>query len=412
MMRRLALAVLVVLLLSPAADAAAPRAPQGTGGAVAADDSRATAAGLDVLAAGGNAVDAAVATALALAVCFPEAGNLGGGGFALVRTPAGEVTTLDFREVAPAAARWDMYLDDAGEADPRRFVGRPARRRRAGLPGRPPRAPPAAREAALAAGGGAGRAPGPGGLRGRREPPPRRLAEARDRLGRFPETAAIWLRSPAAVPEDRAAPGSAPGPGSGAPPPAGTLLTLPDLAETLRAYAERGPEAVVRGAAPPGSSRSPALYGGILTEDDLAAYRPGWRAAGRLRRLRLAPRHHGPAVLWRRDPRRDPGRPRAPGLGRAPALRRRPGAPPGRGPPWRFRRPLPLERPGDRRGHGGRAARTRVAGPPGGRDRSPPGRGLGRAHRLPGDAALAIRPARAPRRPMSRQSTPRAAPSP
>ena len=74
----------------------------------------ATRAGADVLSAGGNAVDAAVATALALAVVYPEAGNLGGGGFALVRM-GGEVTALDFRETAPAEARRDMYLDGQGK---------------------------------------------------------------------------------------------------------------------------------------------------------------------------------------------------------------------------------------------------------------------------------------------------------
>src|SRR5215212_3456155 len=74
----------------------------------------ATRAGKDVLAAGGNAVDAAVATAFALAVVHPTAGNLGGGGFAVVRTGAGKAVALDFREVAPGAATADMYLDKSG----------------------------------------------------------------------------------------------------------------------------------------------------------------------------------------------------------------------------------------------------------------------------------------------------------
>ena len=69
--------------------------------------------GLDVLKAGGNATDAAVAVQFALAVCLPAAGNIGGGGFAVSRTADGTATTLDFRETAPAAATRDMYLDAA-----------------------------------------------------------------------------------------------------------------------------------------------------------------------------------------------------------------------------------------------------------------------------------------------------------
>ncbi len=79
---------------------------------VASEDKYATQVGHDVLAAGGNAVDAAVATAFALAVTRPNAGNLGGGGFAVVRTGKGKVSAVDFRETAPAAATEDMYKDN------------------------------------------------------------------------------------------------------------------------------------------------------------------------------------------------------------------------------------------------------------------------------------------------------------
>lgn len=71
--------------------------------------------GADVLKAGGNAIDTAVATALALAVTYPNAGNLGGGGFLLVRFADGRSTFIDFRERAPMKASRDMYLDASGK---------------------------------------------------------------------------------------------------------------------------------------------------------------------------------------------------------------------------------------------------------------------------------------------------------
>lgn len=74
----------------------------------------ATKAGLEVLRQGGNAIDAAVATQFALAVVYPRAGNIGGGGFAVIRFGDGQVNTLDFREKAPAAATRTMYEDSTG----------------------------------------------------------------------------------------------------------------------------------------------------------------------------------------------------------------------------------------------------------------------------------------------------------
>lgn len=70
--------------------------------------------GLAILKGGGNAVDAAVAVQFALAVVYPNAGNIGGGGFLVYRSGAGELASIDFREKAPAKASRDMYLDDAG----------------------------------------------------------------------------------------------------------------------------------------------------------------------------------------------------------------------------------------------------------------------------------------------------------
>ena len=78
----------------------------------------ATRAGVEIMQAGGNAVDAAVATGFALAVVYPEAGNLGGGGFMLIRTADGKTRFIDYREKAPAAATANMYLDAQGNVVP------------------------------------------------------------------------------------------------------------------------------------------------------------------------------------------------------------------------------------------------------------------------------------------------------
>ncbi len=94
-------------------------------GMVVAEHPLAVGVGVRVLREGGNAVDAAVATALALAVVYPQAGNLGGGGFAIYVTHGGEATALDFREVAPATAETARYLDFDGELVPERSKSGP-----------------------------------------------------------------------------------------------------------------------------------------------------------------------------------------------------------------------------------------------------------------------------------------------
>ena len=94
--------------MASAIPAASFPAAQGVGGAVATSERAATEVGLEILRQKGNAADAAVAVALALVVVHPEAGNLGGGGFAVAKM-GGQLASLDFREIAPAAApaeRW------------------------------------------------------------------------------------------------------------------------------------------------------------------------------------------------------------------------------------------------------------------------------------------------------------------
>src|SRR5687767_10341452 len=87
---------------------------EGTNGAVVSAHALASKVGIEVLKQGGNAVDAAIATHFALAVVYPGAGNLGGGGFMVARLANGETVSLDFREMAPGAASRDMYLDREG----------------------------------------------------------------------------------------------------------------------------------------------------------------------------------------------------------------------------------------------------------------------------------------------------------
>ena len=108
--------VLLSLLLIPAGVNAAPRQA-----AVAMPDSFSAAASAQILRAGGNAVDAAVAAAFVLAVTLPEAGNIGGGGF-LVAHVNGESVFLDFREKAPLRASRDMFLDENGDFVPQRAL--------------------------------------------------------------------------------------------------------------------------------------------------------------------------------------------------------------------------------------------------------------------------------------------------
>jgi gamma-glutamyltranspeptidase/glutathione hydrolase len=126
-LRRLTCFVLVAIVVLPVlargdervADAVAKT--QGVvaqSGMVVAQEARAARIGADILKRGGNAVDAAVAVGFALAVSYPRAGNIGGGGFMVIHRTDGTDTTIDYREIAPAAINAKSFLDESGNADP------------------------------------------------------------------------------------------------------------------------------------------------------------------------------------------------------------------------------------------------------------------------------------------------------
>ena len=100
-------------------------------GIVASTNEIASNVGVEIMKRGGNAVDAAIAIAFALAVTHPAAGNLGGGGFMMIRLKDGRTTAIDYREMAPAAATRNIYLDKNGKRDRRRrWLDRRLSRRR------------------------------------------------------------------------------------------------------------------------------------------------------------------------------------------------------------------------------------------------------------------------------------------
>ena len=129
---RLLVLLLVVALNTPLVVAREPVRAQH--GMVASTNELASQVGVDIMKRGGNAVDAALAVAFALAVTHPAAGNLGGGGFMMIRLQDGRTTAIDYREMAPAAAHRDVYLDKKGnliEGEGGSLIGY----RAAGVPG-------------------------------------------------------------------------------------------------------------------------------------------------------------------------------------------------------------------------------------------------------------------------------------
>ena len=245
-----AAAALAALLVAPAP--AGAQIVEARRGMVSAQEPHAARAGLEVLQAGGSAVDAAVATAFALAVTHPQAGNIGGGGFMIVRPPAGPPAAYDFREAAPAAASAEMFLVD-GEYDAARHhdshvaVGVPGTV--AGLhlawseQGRLPWRRLLEPAIALARDGFA--VP---------EHLARSLAGVLPALRRYPASLAQFARG-------------------GRPYAAGETLRQPDLARTLERIAEAGPDGFYRGPTAELIAREMRANGGLITAADLAAYR-------------------------------------------------------------------------------------------------------------------------------------------
>lgn len=252
-MRQLTLAGLVLLLLGPAGRA--QRFPvEGRQGMVVSADAHASRVGMEILREGGNAVDAAVAVGFALAVTYPIAGNLGGGGFMVVRMADGAASVVDYREQAPAAADRDLYLDERGEIIPEASV---LGYRAVGVPGTVAGLllaletygrldleeviEPARRLAAE-------------GFE-MSEAMARKLRVHGEALGRFPESRRIFLRD-------------------GTYWKAGDRFVQSDLAATIARIQTSGRDGFYRGETARLIAEAMAANNGLITLEDLAAYRP------------------------------------------------------------------------------------------------------------------------------------------
>ena len=229
---------------------------RGRSGMVVTADSRATRVGLDVLQSGGNAVDAAVAVGFALAVVHPRAGNIGGGGFMVIRMADGEVAALDFRETAPLAATPERYLDMEGNVTDEIERGHKS----VGVPGT---------------------------VKGLAEAHARRgslawedlLAPAIDLAeGGFTVTAELHedLSSKQSLLERYESSRQVFLPG-GSPPSIGTRFRQPDLGRTLREIAAEGSAPFYRGRIAELIVQEMQRGDGLLTYEDLSRYRAVWR---------------------------------------------------------------------------------------------------------------------------------------
>jgi gamma-glutamyltranspeptidase / glutathione hydrolase len=253
----------------------APAAPQshepavavGHNGAVSSAEGTASDVGIEIMKKGGNAVDAAVAVGFALGVTHPTAGNMGGGGFMVVRLPSGEATAIDYREVAPKRASRDMYLDEKGNVGDKGRIGPLA----AGIPGV---------VAGLAyAHHKYGKLPWADVVK-----PSIALAREGHTLDTFHAqdmqsvagTIAKYAEGPAAKNPKLVAALKATAAmftkADGSPYQAGEKWQQPDLATTLELIAKSGPEAFYTGAFAQRMASRVKEMGGIWTREDLANY--------------------------------------------------------------------------------------------------------------------------------------------
>ena len=227
----------------------------GANAMVSTNSELASTAGAEILKAGGNAVDAAVATGFALAVTYPFAGNIGGGGFMVIRMADGRTAALDYREIAPLAATRDMFVDSTGKLDDKSIVGHLA----SGVPGAV-----AGMDAALQRFGTMSLA--------QVMAPAIRLARdgfvvdsalfrsltgAQQRLCRFAGCPTFFPGGEVVTP--------------------GTRLVQSDLGRSLQLIAERGPQAFYDGPIAEALVAEMQRGGGIITREDLRRYEPKWR---------------------------------------------------------------------------------------------------------------------------------------
>ena len=223
---------------------------------VASNSALASDAGVEILREGGNAIDAAVAVGFTLAVTHPEAGNLGGGGYMVIRLSDGRSFALDYREVAPLAATRNMFLDSQGRVTDKSQVGHLA----SGVPGSV-----AGLTAALARYGTL---------------PLAQVMAPAIRLADSGFTVDSALARSIAGNASRIAPfaGASVFLPHGHPLAEGSVLRQPALAATLRAIAATGAPAFYSGAIADAIVAEMRGGGGIITKEDLARYATAWHA--------------------------------------------------------------------------------------------------------------------------------------